>query len=176
MELATGLNGLRTASELAKRIRESLGAREVKLDEVVARIIEIQGLISDGRSALIDVQDQIVEKNRIISALENDKRELQEQLSKKQQGRIHDSAAWKIFDDDKEEGPYCPNCYEKTGKFIQPGRGAAHDGSVTFFCSEPGHGKTRFFFRVPVDICGESSDNPKTEEPPIMHTDFPKMR
>lgn len=93
MDLVTGLNLLETASDLTTRIRESLGERDVKLDEVVARIIEIQGLISDGRTALIDAQEQLLEKNRTILALEQDSRTLQEQLSKKQQGRVHDNAA-----------------------------------------------------------------------------------
>ena len=54
MNLVTSLNFLKTASDLTTRIRKSLGARDVKLGKVVARIIEIQGLISDGRTALID--------------------------------------------------------------------------------------------------------------------------
>jgi hypothetical protein len=107
MDLVTGLNFLKTASDLTTRIPESLGARDVKLDEVVARIIEIQGLISDGRTALIDAQEQLLEKDRTILALEQDSRKLQEQLSKKQQGRVHDNAAWKVLDDDTEERPGC---------------------------------------------------------------------
>jgi hypothetical protein len=171
MDLVTGLSFLKTASELATRIRESLGARDVKLDEVVARIIEIQGLISDGRTTLIDVQDQLLEKNRIISALEQDNRKLQEQLSKRQQGRVHDSAVWKVLANDTEEGPYCPNCYEKTAKFIQPHRGALNNGLVSFICTE--HGKN-FVFRVPVGICAESpSDRPRNRPVPLIRTDFP---
>jgi len=170
--LATGLNVLKTASDLTTRIRESLGAREVKLDEVVAKIIEIQGLISDGRTALIDVQDELLEKNRKILALEQEKQKLQELLSKKQQGRVHDNAAWKILGDGTEEGPYCPNCYEKTHNFIQRHRGALNYGLVSFICAE--HGKS-FVFHVPVAICGESpSDKPKGKSvPPLMRSDFP---
>ena len=105
MDLVTGLKFLKTASDLTTGIRESLGARDVKLDEVVARIIEIQGLTSDARTALIDAQEQLLEKNRTILALEQELQE--EQLSQKQQGRIHDNAVWKVLDDDAEERPGC---------------------------------------------------------------------
>lgn len=172
MDLVAGLNFLKTASDLTTRIRESLGTRDVKLDEVVARIIEIQGLISDGRTALIDAQDQLLEKNRSISALEQDNRKLQEQLSKRQQARVHDNAVWRILGDGTEEGPYCPNCHEKTGNFIQPHRGALNEGLVSFICAE--HGKTNFVFRVPVSICGASpSDRPRNRTVPTLRTDFP---
>jgi len=159
MELVTGLTVLKTASDLTTRIREALGSREVKLDEVVARIIEVQGLISDGRTALIEVQEQLLGKNREIFALEQENRSFQEQLTKKRQGRIHDNAAWKILDDDSEEGPYCPNCYEKTRNFIQPTRGSLNGESVIFFCTD--HEKV-FYFRVPIAVCGEvASDRSK---------------
>jgi len=85
-------------------------------------------------------------------------------LAKKHAGRIHDGAVWKVLDDEKEEGPYCPVCYEKTNHFIQPSRGALNNGKVAFFCGE--HGKTEFVFRVPVAMCGEApSDKPKSLDP-----------
>jgi hypothetical protein len=104
MDLVTGLNVFKTASDLTTHIRESLGARDVKLDEVVARIIEIQGLISDGRTAFIDAHEQLLEKNSTILTLEQ---ELQEQLLKKQQGRVHDNAVWNVLNGDTEERPGC---------------------------------------------------------------------
>ena len=166
MEFLTGLQLLKTASDLITRIREVLGAREIKLDEVVARIIEIQGLISDSRTSFIDAQEQLLEKNRTISTLEKDNLKLRQQLSKKQLGRIHDGAVWKVLDDGKEEGPYCPNCHETTGNFIQPQRAALNKGSVCFFCTE--HTKT-FVFRVPVSVCGElPSDRPAPRPLPVI--------
>lgn len=119
MDLLAGLSGLKTASELTTRIREARGSREVKLDEVVARIIEIQGLISDGRTALINVQEELLEKNREIFRLEQACTKLTERLERKAQGRKHDNAAWKMLEDGTEDGPYCPNCWDKTGNFIQ---------------------------------------------------------
>jgi len=149
--IVAGLSGLKTASDLATRIREALGSREVKLDEVVPRIIEIQGLISDGRTALIDMQEQLLDKNKEIARLDQECTALKAQLAKKQQGRIHDNAAWKVLDDGSEEGPYCVNCYETTGNFIQPVRGATHPTIVYFWCNE--HNK-QFLFTVPVELCG----------------------
>jgi hypothetical protein len=85
--LLTAYTGLKTASDLARRVREALGSREVKIDEVIARIIEVQGLINDGRTTLIDVEEQPLEKNRTIGDRICEP-ERQERLSKKQQGRI----------------------------------------------------------------------------------------
>jgi len=57
-------------------------------------------------------------------------------LAKKHAGRIHDGAVWKVLDDEKEEGPYCPVCYKKTNHFIQPRRGALNNGIAAFFSGE----------------------------------------
>jgi hypothetical protein len=108
-------------------------------------------LIMDSRAALGDAEDELREKNRQIQQLEMDIAELKAQLAKKQQGRKHDGAAWKILDDGSEDGPYCPNCREMTRNFIQPHPGANADGQCTFFCSD--HGAQNFAFRVPSSLC-----------------------
>ena len=170
--VATGLSGLKAASDLTTRIREALGSRDVKLDEVVARIVEIQGLISDGRTALIDVQEQLLEKNREIFNLEQTCNKLSERLAKKVQGRKHDDAVWKVLDDGKEDGPYCPNCWEKTGLFMQPKPGATGEGFSAFFCDE--HGTSPFVFRVPTLLCGTRApaQHAQPKPTPIMRSDF----
>jgi len=154
MELLSGLAGLKTASDLTTLVRERLGSRDVKLDEVVARIIEIQGLISDGRTALIDVQEQLLEKNREISNLEQMCTKLTDQLAKRSKGRVHDSAVWKVLEDGTEEGPYCPNCFETKMIFIQARPGVANDEWALFHCIE--HGTSTFSFRVPTRLCGDA--------------------
>lgn len=88
--VTAGLSGLKAASDLTTRIREALGSREVKLDEVVTRIIEIQGLISDGRTALIDAQELLLDKTREIARLEKEAKMLNEQLALKGRVRFHD--------------------------------------------------------------------------------------
>jgi len=121
----------------------------------VARIIEIQDLISDGRTALIDVQEQLLEKNREILELEQTCMKLTQRLEKKGQGRKHDNAVWKVLEDDSEDGPYCPNCWERTGHFIQPKRGiSSNTDQINFLCGE--HGTTAFRFQVPSRLCGRS--------------------
>jgi hypothetical protein len=149
--VTSGLSGLKTASDLTTRIREALSSRDVKLDEVVARIIEIQGLISDGRTALIDVQEQLLEKNREIFKLEQMCTRLTEQLGKKLQGRVHDNAVWKVLEDGNEDGPYCPNCWETTGNFIQPSRWSGASDYSIFQCYQ--HGANKFVFQVPTRLC-----------------------
>ena len=170
--VAAGLSGLKTASDLTTRIREALGSREVKLDEVVARIIEIQGLISDGRTAFIDVQEQILEKNQEIFQLQQACTKLTERLEKKTQGRKHDNAVWKVLDDGTEDGPYCPNCWEQKGHFIQPKRGASNVDYFSFFCDE--HGARAFSFHVPSHLCDQKLVVKKQEPRPTprLRSDF----
>jgi hypothetical protein len=87
-------------------------------------------------------------------------------LAKKHADCVHDGAVWKVLDDEKEEGPYCLICHEKTNHFIQPSRGALNNGMVAFSCGK--HGKSEFVFRVPVTMCGEApSDEPKPRSGPL---------
>jgi hypothetical protein len=160
MELFTALSGLKTASDLTTRLREAIASRELKLDEAVARIIEIQCHISDAHTNLNNVQGQLHEQNRQAFQLEQEVRSLKEQLAKKAQGRKHDNAVWKVLEDGTEDGPYCPNCFETTRNFIQPYAGAVHPDVSFFFCGE--HGDKNFSFKVPNRLCG----NEYTERPP----------
>ena len=89
-----------------------------------------------------------LEEENIRLAREN--RELKEALAQKQQGKTHDSAAWKVLEDGTEEGPYCPNCYEKTGLFIQPVLVSNNGSIVRLSCTSCVEDeKQEFTFRVP---------------------------
>jgi hypothetical protein len=173
MELLSALSGLKTASDLTTRLRDALASRELKLDEAVARIIEIQCHISDVHTDLNNVQGQLHEKNTKVFQLEKEISRLKEQLAKKAQGRNHHHAAWKVLEDGTEEGPYCPNCWEQTGNFIQPRRGISNaEGYLMFFCGE--HGASNFHFEVPSQLCGAQ---PSTKKSPAgtarLRSDYP---
>jgi hypothetical protein len=135
MNILAALAGLKTASELTTRIREALKSREVKLDEVVARIIEIQDLISDGRTALIDSQEELMKKNEKISSLSDEIRSLKAKADLEHLVVFHDRACWKKLDDGSEEGPYCPVCWGDSKKLI---RGSVWDTlatQISFCCN-----------------------------------------
>jgi hypothetical protein len=134
MNLLPALAGLKTASELTARLREALKSREVKLDEVVARIIEIQDLISDGRSALIDSQEELMKKNEAISSLNDEIKSLKAQADLEHSVVFHDRACWKNADNGEEEGPYCPVCWGDSRKLIRGVVWHTEPSHITFSC------------------------------------------
>jgi len=165
--VSAALAGLKTASDLTTRLREAIGSRELKLDEAIARIIEIQCHISDTHTSLNAVQEQIHAKNIEIFELQQQNTKLNEKLAKKALGRKHDNAVWKVLEDGTEDGPYCPNCFETNGNFIQPRRGVANDEWALFNCNE--HGGATFSFKVPPRLCGASAvkkREPSAKQPP----------
>ena len=148
--ITTALAGLKTATEIATNLRKAFVSHEAKTDDVTERLMELQGLILESRAALSDAQDDIFAKNKQIYQLEEDTRVLRERVAKKAQGHTHDNAAWKVLEDGTEEGPYCPNCWEKTNHFILPYAGAVHPDVSFFFCGE--HGDKNFSFKVPNEM------------------------
>jgi hypothetical protein len=150
--ITTALAGLKTATDIATSLRKAFTSHEVKNEEVPDKLMELQGLILESRAALSNAQDDIFAKSKEIHRLEEEARALRANLEKKARGRKHDNAAWKVLEDGTEEGPYCPNCWEKTGNFIQPCAGAVHPDVSFFFCAD--HGDKNFSFKVPNELCG----------------------
>jgi hypothetical protein len=117
MDIASGLAGLKTASDLVSGVRNALIKPDVKPDEILGRLIELQGLISDGRTALIDMQEQLITKTGEIQQLRNKLRQLEED---------HEFHASLTFNQGvyKRNGPrgeevYCAACYDEAGKRIR---------------------------------------------------------
>lgn len=98
IEIVTALSGLKTASELATRLRDALKSPEIKPDEVVARIMEIQGLITDGRTAVINLQEHLTTKNAEIQALKDRLREIEQNDELKKSVVFHDHACWRQYE------------------------------------------------------------------------------
>ena len=109
--ISATLTGLKTASDLTTRLREALGSGEVKLDEVLARIIELQGFISDGRTALIDVQEEIHAKNEEI-------RRLNEQLRALHDIRDNYELRQGVYVRKGTQDAYCPLCLGANNKAV----------------------------------------------------------
>jgi hypothetical protein len=133
MEFFTALAGLKTASELTTRLREALISREVKLDEVVGRIIEVQDMISDGRTALIDAQDQLLKKNAEIQKLTEQVRKLEAAFATEHSFQFRQGVYWKAVEHDEGmtdpegneilivhwDGPFCPTCKDADQKAVR---------------------------------------------------------
>jgi hypothetical protein len=133
MDPLTGLATLKTASELATGLRDALKSRDVKLDEVAARLIEIQDLIVDGRGALIEAQEQLIGKSEELADLRRQVVEFQAAIREKEALKYLHGAYWRTFEVDKGEtdpdgnsyveirydGPFCPTCNDADGKAVR---------------------------------------------------------
>jgi hypothetical protein len=116
MDFAAALAGLKNASDLTTRLREALKSRDVKLDEVVARIIEVQDRISDGRAALIDAQETVIQKTAEILDLKARLREVDEVRQTRQSLKYDGRVYWKAGD---PEFPFCPVCWDTTSTLVR---------------------------------------------------------
>jgi hypothetical protein len=130
--LGTGLATLKTAYDLSKGVRDALKSREVKLDEVTARMIEIQDLITEGRSALIDAQEELFKKNEELASMRRKVSELEVAISKKDELTFLHGVYWRtsqIKDGEDAEGngrshvyydgPFCPLCKDVDTKAVR---------------------------------------------------------
>jgi hypothetical protein len=107
MDILAGLAGLKTASDFIEGFRKALAKKEVNPDEVLGRIIELQGLISDGRSALIDAQEEVLKLKAQVSSLNKDANVFPD-------GGVN----WEKRSDDKYDGSLCPACWGLSHKRV----------------------------------------------------------
>lgn len=118
MNIPTALGALKTAADLGTHLRSLLKQNEqFPVNEILARIIEMQDLITDGRSAIIDFQEEVMKKNEEIQ-------HLKEKLHKLEAD--HEFRESLTFEKGvyKREGPkgvevYCAPCFDETGKRIR---------------------------------------------------------
>jgi Mg2+ and Co2+ transporter CorA len=73
MSIATGLTALKTATDLARSLRDRLKSGEVKAEEVIGRIAEIYDYIVESKDALSGAKDEIQE-------LKDENQELRDRL------------------------------------------------------------------------------------------------
>lgn len=107
--VSTLLGSLKTASELAKLIKDSgvsLEQAEVKL-----RFAELISALADAKTEVAGIQQTLLDKDEEI-------RQLQEQLKVKAKVQ-YQSPYYYLIDGDKKDGPFCQHCYDKDKALIR---------------------------------------------------------
>jgi hypothetical protein len=106
MEISTGLAAVKNSVDLLAKLRDALRTTELKPDEILTRLAEMQDMMLNARMALLDAKEQEAALKSRISELE----------------RVHNIAA----DFKHEEGvywyanyPYCVNCWDAGRKPIR---------------------------------------------------------
>jgi hypothetical protein len=89
--IIAALSGLKSIAEIAKT------ATDTKL------ALKINSEIADVQARLIEVQQQAL-------ALQESNNALRKEIEKSRAYRHHDSVIWKLKEDGKEDGPFCPVC------------------------------------------------------------------
>lgn len=73
MNLVAALGALKTAADLGTSLRNLLKKNEcLPVSEIQTRLIEMQDLITDGRSAIIDFQEELSQRNDEIRQLKTE--------------------------------------------------------------------------------------------------------
>lgn len=107
--ISTLLSSIKTATEIAKLIKESdlsLEKAETKL-----KLADLISALADAKIEVTDIQQSLVEKNGLI-------RELEEKLSTKQKLKWEQPYYW-LFEGNDRDGPYCQHCYDKNKEIIR---------------------------------------------------------
>lgn len=147
MSIAVGLSATKTAFELIKNAVDLLKGQDVDVHEVQARLIELQGLMLDARSALVDAE----EENR---TLRDSIRSLEAELALKGKIEKREGVYWLGGESGKLDGPYCPLCYGDGGKLVPLTKfGARSDfgGRIQFWCQLHKH-----YLYLPPDLVSQS--------------------
>ncbi len=154
MSLPTALGALKTAADLGTHLRNLLKQNEqLPVNEILARLIEMQDLITDGRSSIIDFQEELMTKNDEIRQIKseidalNDRKRIDSEME-------HDGYVfWRIIDG-KRTGPFCPPCWRRDNTLLPlkhvPGTYGGSHPSRRYDC--PFHQ----VFLVPTGAAGES--------------------
>ena len=71
MTIAGGLSATKTGFDLIKSVRELVKRPDIDASEVCARLLELQELMLDARTALSEAQEEKVKLEARIAALES---------------------------------------------------------------------------------------------------------
>ncbi len=74
--------------------------------------LELQGEI-------LSVYEKLLEQQKKISDLEQENKELKEEIYKKENITPRDGVYYQILQSGKEDGPFCTLCYDDGGKLIR---------------------------------------------------------
>lgn len=100
------------------------------MNEILAQLIEMQDLITDGRSAIIDFQEELIRKNDEVQQLKVQIQAL-DRREKVDQEMEHDGYVFWRVTEGKRTGPFCPACWRKDNvlmplKLVPGTYGGAH--------------------------------------------------
>jgi hypothetical protein len=129
MNIAAGLSGLKSATDLIRALRDGLKAGTIEQDQLSGRIGEIYDYIVDSKDALVDAKDAIETLKDELKRLK-DVSELDSRLQF--DGRVR----W-LTVDDKWDGPFCPICWEQSRQLVRLEHGRAHQDpkDASFNCN-----------------------------------------
>jgi hypothetical protein len=116
----------------------------------LGKTLEDQKVVSAINSAVADVQVKLILAQQQIIEVLDENRRLKEQLAELQSARnladavsFHDGAYWRKREDSKEDGPFCPSCWELNSKLVQPEVSSSDGRMVSLYCTH--HKETRYF-------------------------------
>jgi hypothetical protein len=120
MTVPTALGALKTAADLSVHLRNLLKQNEqLPVNEILARIIEMQELIADGRMALIDLQEQLVAKNGQIQSLSLELQRSRENWELNGRLVSDGCAYWFPEKQEPRDGPFCLACWDADKKLVR---------------------------------------------------------
>jgi len=107
--ISTILSSLKTATDIAKFIKDS--GITLKDAETKLKLADLISALADAKIEIAAVQQTLIDKDTEIL-------KLQDQLKIKGNIRWEDPYYW-LIDNDKKDGPYCQQCYDKNGDLIR---------------------------------------------------------
>jgi hypothetical protein len=120
MTVPTALGALKTAADLSVHLRNLLKqSDQLPVNEILARIIEMQELIADGRMAIIDLQEQLVEKDSLAQSLSIELQKLRDTSALNNKLVSDGCAYWFPEKQAPRDGPFCLACWDVDRKLVR---------------------------------------------------------
>jgi hypothetical protein len=138
MTIAAGLSATKTGFDLIKGVRELVKRPDIDASEVSARLLELQELMLDARTALSEAQE---EKVKLESRIE----ELTRMADFGKDFRMEEGVYW------RDGVPYCPICWDVERKSVRlggPSGTSGFYGQMNWHCP---------FHKTPFGISTEKS-------------------
>lgn len=107
--ISTVLSSLKTATEIAKLIKDS----DISLEKAESKL-KLAELIS----ALADAKIEVTEVQQVLLEKDAEVRELKTQLEVKTKLQWESPYYW-LIENSKKDGPFCQHCYDKNRELIR---------------------------------------------------------
>lgn len=107
--ITAALNALRTATDIAKGIRQA----DISLEKAEHKyqLADLISALADAKIAISSIQEDVIDKDRQI-------RELQATINLKKEMTYIDPFYWQVKGE-THDGPFCQQCYDANGKAIR---------------------------------------------------------